>query len=709
MSASNFLRLDQLREFEDAQLDRLLETASSLQIDDDKLEIVGTKLLFRCTVEGIYDESEIDLAEIWVPGSAGFEHPVPLLLYPHHAQTAISRVNSFAQGVKPTISFTRASGPSVFNNTIKFIEWGLLNDHYLLESISHQDIKQLCKDLKLGGIPQMLQIPQRLDAYWNSIQNDTQAIKNIVHMDPWGVFALNANRLTKMIGASSIQNMVPRRLYQKIDTILRTEGFKISSKFNKQGAKELHQPAQKTLNTLFGQWNELARLEEGDRLRVFPFNNPYQLSIELGRPPGRTRNLHAAQVVQLLGASHLWLHKASPLIIKVVHDLKAAINTKLCRRHNEEYIYNQVLATSTALDELEQLTGIKVHRGSANRITNTKGDIWTLVDCITALMSACFIVLQTYNARREAEIQNPIIGITKPEHFRCADEGNNWYQACFFNAKHGGRYWYTLNRGSTKALQVLFDLKKAWDTNETDGLFNVPKFSLDLNYNIQSYKFSYNHGKESRISGNRFLQLVLGDEADSARGSHVFRRIYAIIYHYQYENRELLSLCHQLGHIDPDTTEVYVTEPAARDQHELLQHKVKLTSVEKTEAATTIKEENKALNTLIEAVDVEKTAQDILALLMGTKSMAGRYPAYLKRVFKVLSKSIKLNQQFMKHYQAGFVELSPEQQSEEMTKIVYKRGHRNHPKPHNTCHRDPSIQRTHDAPCEPLEIGRAHV
>jgi len=701
MNVAKFLSQDELREFEVAQSDRLQETARSLQVDDDKLEIVGTKLKFKSIVEEYHYESEKDLAEIWVPGSGGFEHPVPLLLYPHHAQTVIRRIDLFAQGVKHTPSFTQNGAPAVFANTIKFIEWGLLNDHYLLESISKRDIKKLHQELKYGGVPQMLQIPQRLDAYWHSIKDDVEAIQHIVHIDE-AVQALNANRLTKLIGASSIQGVVPKYLYQQIAYKLRESGFKVRDRFASAGVGAPSQPKEKTLSTLFSQWNELARLDEGDHLSILPFPNVRKLSLDLGKPSARTRNLHAVQVVQLLGTAHLWMHKASPLIIQVIRDLKATINTKFSLRTIRETFYSPVLESSPALDELEQITGITVYRGSPNLSTNAEDGVWTLVDCITALMSACFVVLQTYNARREAEIQDPVIGITKPEHFRCVDKEHGWYQAYFFNAKHGERYWYTLNRGSTKALQVLFDLKDAWNTTETTGLFNVPSFTLDHDYNVKAYKFSYNKGKYSRVSGNKFLQLVFGDNADSAKGSHIFRRIYAIIYHYQYENRELLALSHQLGHVDPDVTEIYVTEPVAREQHEQLQYKVKLTNDEKTESTRLIKEESKALEMIIAEVDVEKTSEDILALLMGSISMAGRFPAYLKRVFKVLSKSVKFNKHIKKRHHAEFADLLPEQQSEEMAKLVYKRGHRNHPKPHNTCHQAYNTPRSHNDPCDPV-------
>ena len=101
-----------------------------------------------------------------------------------------------------------------------------------------------------------------------------------------------------------------------------------------------------------------------------------------------------------------------------------------------------------------------------------------VLEIITLLMTSCYVILQTYNARRQAEIQHPLIGITE-EFFRCKDKKFNWYQACFYNEKNGERRWYTTNNGSTKAIKCLIKLKQAWGAVDVDGLFNVPSFRIE--------------------------------------------------------------------------------------------------------------------------------------------------------------------------------------------------------------------------------------
>ncbi|CAE6920955.1 hypothetical protein [Vibrio sp. B1FLJ16] len=120
-----------------------------------------------------------------MPGTAGFEHPVPLLLYPHHTQTIISSVEQYANSVTYSPSFiTQAKGR--LSNALTFVEWALLNEHYKLSSISVQDIERFCTDISAGGIPGLLYLPQRLDHLWDAIYNQPSQINELVNSDGYG-------------------------------------------------------------------------------------------------------------------------------------------------------------------------------------------------------------------------------------------------------------------------------------------------------------------------------------------------------------------------------------------------------------------------------------------------------------------------------------------------------------------------------------------
>ncbi|MGR5236221.1 hypothetical protein [Vibrio alfacsensis] len=710
MKLSKIQPLSYMERVGDSYADLIQKNASQLIVSDQKLKLEGTILHFFNEVEGYKDAKTLNLSDIWMPGTAGFEHPVPLLLYPHHSQTILSSVDQYANSVNYNPSFI-TQAKSRLRDTLRFVEWALLNEHYKLNTVSPQDIERFCSDISAGGIAGLLGFPQRLEHLWQSIYNQPDQIIGLVNSDGYGgvVTGFRELAIKKVLGTNCTATMIPNRYYCLFGNALVDSGIRVKNEFFSRGT-DLSQPSAKSLNTLFGEWNYLSRMEHGDSLSFLPFKDPYKKSSDLGRPESRTKNLNVEHVISLLGEANLWVFKASPLIIRAVRELAGLRHKSPIGNDNEKYSIGHItgklsrtyLSSSKTLNKLEKVLGISISRVG---VRNSSEDKWSLCECITGLMSACFILLQIYNARREAEIQDPIIGISKKEHFRCVNKKQEWYQACFYNEKHGGRYWYTLNKSSAKSLQVLFSLSNAWENNFYSGLFNVPNFKLDDDYNIKAYIFNFNKGKASNYTGDKFLDKALGENTRVVKGTHVFRRIYALIYHYQYENSELLALTHQLGHIDPENTLVYVTDPAARVVHEKLQHQLKTTKSDDTSSIIMFREECKLLNKTIKEVGIEKSAQDILALLMGSEKMAGRYPSYLKRVFKILRNSVRFNERMMDEYNANFSDLDLQKQSGIVANLLHERGHRNRPKPHSSCHRNPHSKKSHDDPCDPINCS----
>ncbi|GAA0814290.1 hypothetical protein GCM10009111_10970 [Colwellia asteriadis] len=689
--------------------DQMLENAKLLVVTDEKLSIVGTELHYAATVEGEKQKGSIDLANTWVPGAVGWQHPIPILLHKDYAKALIEVVDKFANKAKHNISFAKTGVIAQFNIAAQFIEYLCLNGNIHLEDINNKQIEELLEKLKVGGITKMLNISERVELFIDSlIENDE--LEPFLRRDDERrkarVKGLKVLKLAQCIGSVSLNQHLSNNIYQKVAKYLKSKNILVKKGFTTKGILESGQPSSKSFGNWFSIWNKFAKLDSDDHLQFIPFPNPSRLSKKHGKTASRTKNLDLEDVVNLLGESHKWLYEASNKIISLIKEIKIHKDKLLTDGLNHQYIQRELLPefllNSKKVNELEKLLSITIHRSSLMSSTNNPS-AYSLTEVVTMLVSSCYVVLQTYNARRKAEIQDPLIGIQE-QYFRCKSKKYNWYQASFYNEKNNERRWYTLNNGSTKAIRCLINLKNSWRGNDADGLFVVPNFGVNEQGGFKHFKFNFNKGKDSKISGNMFLEMALG-RSDVDTGSQPFRRIYAIIFHYQYKNADLLALCHQLGHVDPDHTVVYVTEPASRDQHEQLHNKVKLTKNEKNESTIAIKEENKALDKVIEEVGIETTAKDILCLLMGTEKMAGKYTAYLKKVYRVLQNSIRFNSYTSDTYGKEFVDLTPEEKSGEMAKVLDARGHKHRPKPHASCHRKPGDAKKHKGPCEPTECA----
>lgn len=709
-----FLDANQSEKIISEHQDLLVENAKKLAVTDEKLALEGTVLKFWAVIEGakvngsVKQEGAVDLKNIWIPGAAGWQHPVPILLLPDYAKVLIEIVDIYANKAKHTPTFVKTGLMSQVTVAAQFIEYMCLHGHLRLRSVPETQINEMLNSLKLGGIPEALQLHERVNTFIDSLIDNDELEPFLISSGEKAhspVSSLRVGMIAQHIGSVSLENQLPNSTYQKVTAHLISKGRKISKHFASKGASTPSQPSAKSLNNWFGTWNRFAKLDSPDQMQFIPFPNPYELSNKIGKTPGRTKNLDVEEVIALLGGSHKWIFECAPLIISIVKEVTNLKNQVLSEgfkvRTLTEIRYPEYLSKSPKIKKLEKLAGIEIHKTSLTS-SGAASDKFSITGICTLMMTACYTVLQTYNARREAEIQSPLIGITE-EHFRCANKKLNWYQANFYNGKNGKRRWYTLNNGSTKAIQCLIALKKAWQPNGVEGLFNVPNFRLNEDGSFGFYKYHFNKGQGSKITGNAFLQLMLGDQPDTK--SHPFRRIYAVIYHYQYKNADLLALCHQLGHIDPDHTMVYVTEPEARDFHEQLHHKVKLSKDEAAESTIAIKDENKALDKVIEEVGVEATAKDIASLLMGSEEMAGKYPAYLKKVYRILQRSVKFNNLTNDRFGKDFNDLSVDEKSNAMAQVLDSRGHKHKPKAHATCHRKQGDSNGNEAPCEPFKCA----
>lgn len=708
-----FLEAHQPRKIVKDHEDLLIENARQLVVTDEKLALEGTFLKFWSVIkdakvnESVKLEGSVDLRDIWIPGAAGWQHPVPILLLPDYAKALVEIVDIYANNAKHSPSFVKTGFKSQLTVAAQFIEYMCLHGHLRLRSVPNKQIAEMLGSLRQGGIPTTLQLHTRINTFIDQLIKTDELEPFLIrtgNKPDAEVSSLRVALIAQHIGSVSLENQVPSSVYKKVTDYLETTGGKVSKLFASKGAPSPTQPSAKSLNNWFGNWNRFAKLDSEDQLQFIPFPDPYKLANEHGKSPDRTKNLDLEEVIALLGSSHKWIFEYAPSVISIVKEITSLkvrlLNEGFKARTLTEIRFPKYLDQSKKIKDLEIQSGIDIHKSS---LTFSTSDKFTLTEMCTLLMTACYVVLQTYNARRQSEIQSPLTGITE-EHFRSVDERHNWYQANFYNAKNGKRQWYTLNNGSTQAIKCLIALKEAWMADKNvGGLFNVPNFCLNEDGSFGHYKYHFNKDKTAKITGNAFLKLVLGEEADIQ--SHPFRRIYAVIYHYQYKNADLLALCYQLGHIDPAHTMVYVTEPVAREVHEQLHHKVKFTKDEEAESTIAIKEENKALDKVIEEVGVEATAKDIATLLMGTEEMAGKYPAYLKKVYRILQRSVKFNNLTIENFGKDFNELSVAEKSESMAKVLENRGHKHKAKAHATCHRSDRESELNEAPCEPIKCS----
>ena len=156
-----FLDVSTIEEVSDSFIGKVTENAKELEliISDEKLEIEGTTLKFHSIVESTRKEGAIDLANVWLPGAPGWEHPVPLLLYPNLSKAVIEVVDKYACNASHTPTFAKTGLPSQFNVATQFVEWACLNGHFQLQEISKNQLVEFNKKITVDLNTKLTETP----------------------------------------------------------------------------------------------------------------------------------------------------------------------------------------------------------------------------------------------------------------------------------------------------------------------------------------------------------------------------------------------------------------------------------------------------------------------------------------------------------------------------------------------------------------------
>ena len=266
--------------------DLLVENAKQLIVTDEKLALEGTVLKYWAVIEGakayesVKQNRAVDLRDIWVPGAAGWQHPVPILLLPDYAKALVEVVDIYANNARHTPTFVKTGLMSELTIAAQFIEYMCLHGHLRLRSVSRTQLSEMLDSLKQGGIPIALKLHERVTTFIDRLIDNDELERFLITSGDFPnspVSSLRVGLIAQHIGSVSLENQVPRSTYEKVAEHLESAGRKISEQFSTKGALTPSQPSAKSLNNWFGTWNRFAKLDNKDQMQFIPFPNPYRL------------------------------------------------------------------------------------------------------------------------------------------------------------------------------------------------------------------------------------------------------------------------------------------------------------------------------------------------------------------------------------------------------------------------------------------------
>jgi len=409
--------------------------------------------------------------------------------------------------------------------------------------------------------------------------------------------------------------------------------------------------------------NLLAAVEGG--FAFLPYPNAESLATsKLFRPIGRTRSLDPSSLGEVLRCSHWWVFSVGPHLIRVLRH----VATRRALWIESPKKLRDCLAECPALVDVEQLVGQSIRTPYGR---GTSGGV-SLRSVVEALMCACAVLLAVLNARRRDEILHPVIGLKKGS-VRPVDETLGVYLCDFYIEKTAKTrvpfYVGPMTRSVVQLLEeiaeteISADLQPATGDREDISLFRVPLVPLGtraprwLNWN-------------QRWDRVRLQKHVMKSSPHISLAAHMFRRAYALLFHYRFEEGTLHALSQQLGHLDVEMTRVYVSD-------------VRSTPLEKTGThlyggmpaahRRALEDESRILELEIRQVGLEKLRSYVESVLRGDSDISGAYMRLIQRVHQALSGRL------------DYCETSLDSQVRKLSAVLESRGHAPMPMKHGTC------------------------
>lgn len=426
--------------------------------------------------------------------------------------------------------------------------------------------------------------------------------------------------------------------------------------------------AKRTLRGVLTYINDLAYIGDPSDgrfgLSFVPFADPIRAAnAAVSRPPQSYPNMDLDDVIALLREARVWIDEYATGIVQFYRELGEELaqvrSPNVGRRSHQLAIYTR--AQSPRYEGEFGLPPIAFPwRGDAGQ--------HSMADLVRTLQAACCVVVALNHARRHNEIIGEgrlpyglYVGCLTEE----AGEGPVRYELRVYIEKTV-RDWarMTANSGVARAIGVLEALLDA-GTAVADALGVDVELHRTSEGDPKLFQ-AVRLGVSTSVKASMFvwhdhcawlLERAGVDPTRCAGQMHPFRRVFAQVYYYRYENADLRALSQWLGHASIASTLVYVTDPASREDAERIEARHR--------------QVNQATMADVREFGREYLGDCLLRLFEGQAS-GGGFTAMALRIFRAMSS------------QSAFPADTPAR-AKALAQWFSERGYEPEPHPHGTC------------------------
>ena len=654
------------------------------------------KTLKLCNSEN--KEQTYDFRTFFFPPSVGIPKSISIVSNELYVNTLLFQIDRFigTRHIKTKEFLRGASRPiNIFMNVMIFLR---NKGIYTLHDAHQADMDQLGKEL---AVKSWYSIHNR-EKRWNQVISNLESNFYDNKETPFSytgtghIESLNSMFWNKHVGygASSYHsNNVKLRLLQYCEN----HDYILIGRFREwllKGKKESVY-SEKVLDNIYTKINYFAAKKQGlDYLVNIPFYNTTLLARKYSRQPsGRTENLSISEGSYILKRAFEIVLEHGPTFVEILKRLdqeqfpvktRADVFNNQKSQRFKEFTETQMrgfLKNEKPFDQLTNRMGLlPIRHWSPSPTINDKKNSITLLHLIALIHGACFIIIAFLNARRESEIIDKTTGLRTID-LSPLNEELDIYICNFHIAKtYQDRHLFYVNRSTARTIHLLADIKiylskcmsKVDDNEQLFSICNPIPLVRSQNLTQRSFNFD----DKGRIYSIDFLMKYLYPNGGAPNfKSHMGRRFFALIYHYRYDNSDLLSLKQHLRHLDIAMTKVYITDPDFREEAKNIE-----STIGKLKDATRVDKklhdclefDFTDLENEIEAAGKDRLTDIITRIISGDES-AGGFTRYIRKLFRRFATDIE------------FVESSTEEQGLILSERLQTQGFKPNCMPHGQC------------------------
>lgn len=640
----------------------------------------GRLILLRGTVIWVAKLSEdgrvlsykkIDLASMYLPVTPLSAAPTRLSDRPDLMKVILAAADTYTLRVKPGKSFPLVAS-RIIRVAAKVIEYGWLHGRYSVSDWTPPLVHKLTAELAKGGWAGALQIGRRASAVADSI-SPKEASEFLYTNDKRRSLALRS-RFNALIGTCAYK----AELHVAKHELARRAGLVLEANvFETQERKRARSIESGMSVTHLGQelWclNMLSDLPDDLGFCFSAVPDIAKRTHELGRENNRTENLGPEHVAQILVEAQRWQRELAEPLLDLWTEIEVALDeARPTTSDGFHYHLRMVVALSKNRSALEKALGVQI-KGTVSM--GYDEGVVSLALLTYALMTSCFVTIAIFNARRKDEVQHPDFGLRRGS-LKIIDEKLSLFECWFYVEKtHRTRIPYFVNTYTKRAIEVLertsdlarrlLCLRAGVSVPLPDGLFLVPRvgFVRDVS-NPLWYSFGTSLTGQSRW----FFALALGGQELRLK-AHMFRRAYALLFHYRYEDASLIALAQHFGHMDLDMIHVYLTDirkgGAAAGSEMYAKIAPHLRQAYEDHSRDVLQE--------VHLVAIERIEVFVREVIDGAAAFSGGFARLVQRLHQRLGLRVE------------YQELSNKEKSEIVARLMTRRGHEFRPFAHGNC------------------------